>query len=140
MTDKNHYVWLTPSMTGDARGVYPTCCPLVHFSPKGASKMLRATGHARMVSSVYVESFAKLRACQTLPGLPRAARPSGRFAEGKTPQRGVSRYETYFGRNVRQLRAPLSSLRLSRSEGQEEPGNELSDVVRPSASIRSELI
>ena len=23
--------------------------------------------------------------CQTLPGLPRAARPSGRFAEGKTP-------------------------------------------------------
>ena len=32
---------------------YPTCCPLVRFShiaPKGASKMLRATGHARMVS------------------------------------------------------------------------------------------
>ena len=28
--------------------VYPTCCPLVRF-PKGASKMLRATGHARMV-------------------------------------------------------------------------------------------
>ena len=27
---------------------YPTCCPLVRF-PKGASKMLRATGHARMV-------------------------------------------------------------------------------------------
>ena len=27
------------------------------------------------------------RSCQTLPGLPRAARPSGRFAEGKTPQR-----------------------------------------------------
>ena len=26
--------------------------------------------------------------CQTLPGLPRAARPSRRFAEGKTPQRG----------------------------------------------------
>ena len=29
---------------------YPTCCPLVRFSlSKGASKMLRATGHARMV-------------------------------------------------------------------------------------------
>ena len=28
---------------------YPTCCPLVRF-PKGASKMLRATGHARMVT------------------------------------------------------------------------------------------
>ena len=27
--------------------VYPTCCPLV---PKGASKMLLATGHARMVN------------------------------------------------------------------------------------------
>ena len=27
---------------------YPTCCPLVRFS-QGASKMLRATGHARMV-------------------------------------------------------------------------------------------
>ena len=26
-----------------------------------------------------------VRPCQTLPGLPRAARPSGRFAEGKTP-------------------------------------------------------
>ena len=33
--------------------------------------------------------------CQTLPGLPRAARPSGRFAEGKTPQR------IYFGLNMR---------------------------------------
>ena len=32
-------------------GCYPTCCPLVHFSPKGASKMLRATGHARMVKA-----------------------------------------------------------------------------------------
>ena len=32
---------------------YPTCCPLVRFSPKskGASKMLRATGHARMVNA-----------------------------------------------------------------------------------------
>ena len=30
--------------------------------------------------------------CQTLPGLPRAARPSARFAEGKTPQRGVIEY------------------------------------------------
>ena len=30
---------------------YPTCCPLVRFShTKGASKMLRATGHARMVT------------------------------------------------------------------------------------------
>ena len=31
---------------------YPTCCPLVRFShiAKGASKMLRATGHARMVT------------------------------------------------------------------------------------------
>ena len=26
---------------------------------------------------------------KTLPGMPRAARPSGRFAEGKTPQRGL---------------------------------------------------
>ena len=34
--------------------------------------------------------------CQTLPGLPRAARPSGRFAEGKTPQ------TIYFGLNMRQ--------------------------------------
>ena len=34
--------------------------------------------------------FAKL---QTLPGLPRAARPSGRFAEGKTPQRGNVRHD-----------------------------------------------
>ena len=33
--------------------------------------------------------------CQTLPGLPRAARPSGRFAEGKTPR-------IYFGLNMRQ--------------------------------------
>ena len=32
--------------------------------------------------------------CQTLPGLPRAARPSGRFAEGK--------YRIYFGLNMRQ--------------------------------------
>ena len=32
-------------------GCYPTCCPLVRFSPKGASKMLRATGHARMVKA-----------------------------------------------------------------------------------------
>ena len=32
--------------------------------------------------------------CQTLPGLPRAARPSGRFAEGKTPQR--SQHETIY--------------------------------------------
>ena len=40
---------------GDARAKrrYPTCCPLVRFShiAKGASKMLRATGHARMVRS-----------------------------------------------------------------------------------------
>ena len=27
---------------------YPTCCPLVRFSPKGASKMLRATGHVHL--------------------------------------------------------------------------------------------
>ena len=39
-------------------------------------------------------------ACQTLLGLPRAARPSGRFAEGKTPQRGV-------GLNMRQGLARL---------------------------------
>ena len=35
------------------RARYPTCCPLVrfpHMLPKGASKMLRATGHARMVT------------------------------------------------------------------------------------------
>ena len=37
--------------------------------------------------------------CQTLSGLPRAARPSGRFAEGKTPQRDADvlkhmKYET----------------------------------------------
>ena len=38
-------------------------------------------------------------ACQTLPGLPRAARPSGRFAEGKTPQIADMKH---FGRNVRQ--------------------------------------
>ena len=43
--------------------------------------------------------------CQTLPGLPRAARPSGRFAEGKTPQRiyfGLKRIRKYFGLNMRQ--------------------------------------
>ena len=47
--------------------------------------------------------------CQTLPGLPRAARPSGRFAEGKTPQRGVlvatfgrNIWSQHFGHNVRQ--------------------------------------
>ena len=36
--------------------------------------------------------YASLQAksCQTLPGLPRPARPSGRFAEGKTPQRGYN--------------------------------------------------
>ena len=33
------------------------------------------------------------KVCQTLPGLPRAARPSGRFAEGKTPHRGVEYIE-----------------------------------------------
>ena len=43
-------------------------------------------------------------ACQTLPGLPRAVRPSGRFVEGKTPQSAEGRlYETYFCRNVRQV-------------------------------------
>ena len=47
------------------------------------------------------------RSCQTLPGLPRAARPSGRFAEGKTPQRGV--YRIYFGLNMRQARSGQGS-------------------------------
>ena len=38
---------------------YPTCCPLVRFSHKGASKMLRVTGHARMVSSFAVARGAR---------------------------------------------------------------------------------
>ena len=32
------------------------------------------------------EASRGLVVCQTLPGLPRAARPSGRFAFGKTPR------------------------------------------------------
>ena len=70
-----------PGLPRAQRGpLYPTCCPLVRFSHI-ASKMLRATGHARMV------------------------RPSGRFAEGKTPQRiyfGLKRIRIYFGLNMRQ--------------------------------------
>ena len=49
------------------------------------------------------------QACQTLPGLPRAARPSGRFAEG---------------RNVRQTQATRAATLVSAR---------LSDVARPSA-------
>ena len=37
--------------------------------------------------------------CQTLPGLPRAARPSGRFAEGNWQN---APYRIYFGLNMRQ--------------------------------------
>ena len=47
--------------------------------------------------------------CQTLPGLPRAARPSGRFAEGKTP-RGA--YETFWSqRETNWTRARRAHLR-----------------------------
>ena len=49
-----------------------------------------------------VDRGGAARHCQTLPGLPRAARPSGRFAEGKTPQSWRGRI--YFGLNMRQAR------------------------------------
>ena len=45
--------WLARSMLTHFRRSYPTCCPLVRFSHigEGASKMLRATGHASMVKA-----------------------------------------------------------------------------------------
>ena len=39
-----------------------------------------------MAAAHVIILFGPLFPCQTLPGLPRAARPSGRFAEGKTPR------------------------------------------------------
>ena len=73
----------------------PMACTARPGEPRGAgraklvkqSKMLRATGHARMVGRSY--GTVDIACCQTLPGLPRTARPSGRFAEGKMPRRGV---------------------------------------------------
>ena len=47
------FIQLLPSAKRpEGRAAYPTCCPLIRFShiPKRASKMLRATGHARMVT------------------------------------------------------------------------------------------
>ena len=68
--------------------------------------------HTKELLSLHnsVARNAAPRACQTLPGLPRAraARPSGRFAEDKTPHNifhnifhNIIIYETHFGRNVR---------------------------------------
>ena len=61
--------------------------------PYGTLHTASLTGDARL--EFFRNSARRLkmrerieRACQTLPGLPRAARPSGRFAEGKTLQRG----------------------------------------------------
>ena len=54
---------------------------------------VRVLGYGSGVRGRKVKSRDCALACQTLPGLPRAARPSGRFAEGKTPQRRLEYIE-----------------------------------------------
>ena len=58
----------------------PEKAPLPYLAAMQPGRAARAA----CVSTWLGESYTGL-ACQTLPGLPRAARPSGRFAEGKTP-------------------------------------------------------
>ena len=70
--------------------------------PEGCAA--RAEDQARVISNRHARTCASYHIPhrQTLPGLPRAARPSGRFAEGKTPQRGSGAFNMkHFGRNVR---------------------------------------
>ena len=64
------------------------CISLALRAPYGTLHYINIV-HERGVLS----EFRPVRiSCPTLPGLPRAARPSGRFAEGKTPQRGNVRH------------------------------------------------
>ena len=72
------------------RVAYPTCCPLVrfpHIAPEGASKMLRATGHARMVCLTLLGPAAAKRQPFEARRPPREAWRRG--AAAQQPRRNV---------------------------------------------------